>query len=103
MTTCESCANWAEEHHAAWDVSGTGMRVCQGVKERWTITDNVERAPEGTADSDETYNEYAKRKGAALLAAGAFVEDGSEYMAQLVTAPGFSCSLWKQKQETEGR
>jgi hypothetical protein len=78
---CDQCQHWAPPEE--WEAKAAGFRRCLGVRERWKIEESV---------SSEKYDH--DREVAALRAARAYVEDGSEYMAQMMTAPDFFCALY---------
>ncbi len=80
---CAHCRHWIHEAHS-WDANAIGFRRCAAVRERWKIEDEA---------SEKRMAEGVRR--AAVKAARAYVEDGSEYHAALVTAGDFSCALFE--------
>lgn len=95
---CETCKSW-QDPKERWDRRDSGMRGCQKVKERWEIEDSVsgkQRYPPYEL-GDEAANAWIASRTQALRDAKAYVEDGSDYSAELVTGPDFSCALWEAK------
>jgi len=89
---CDQCRHWNKQDAHDWEAAGAEFGECKGVRERWVIT---EEAVEGIEwDSDDT-SPYVARRREALKAARAYVQDGSEYRAELMTAPDFFCALHK--------
>lgn len=88
--TCANCAFWGagagDDAYAGWEARSVGFRRCSGVQERWTIG-------EGSYLAGEDQDQFAARRIRELSEARAYVEDGSEYMANLVTGPDFFCAL----------
>lgn len=85
---CDKCKFW-QYPTEAWETIQAGIGVCGGVRERWDIADE--------ASGNRHNNDFTKVRCDALRAARAFVEDGSEYHAALVTAPDFFCALFAEK------
>lgn len=90
---CDGCRHWTEEPEE-WEAKAVGFRECRAVRERWRIQDDASSGIEWAGEEDGAYMQ-ARRD--ALKAARAYVQDGSEYMAQLYTAPDFFCALWAAK------
>jgi hypothetical protein len=100
---CDECAHWRKDSdNQQWEPSRAGFGECVGVRERWRIMDE---ASEGLAwgSGEEGLDPYSDElpaesftmvRIAALKAARAYVQDGSEYHAELFTAPDFFCALW---------
>jgi hypothetical protein len=65
------------------------MRRCLAIRERWKIADEASEGIEYSREDDTFLN--VRRK--ALADAKAFVQDGSQYCAELVTGPDFGCVL----------
>ena len=89
--TCSTCKFWGDgndEHD--WTATGVGFKRCQAVRERWEIQDE---ASKGLEWDDDDGSAYAKARADALRASKAYVQDGSEYRADLVTGPDFGCVL----------
>ncbi len=93
---CDNCKFW-EQGKQDWTVTKIGFGRCKGVRERWNIEDD---AVAGMKFGDET-GDYGKRRIAALQASRAYVQDGSQYMADLYTAPDFFCALYVAKDKTQ--
>lgn len=91
---CDECKHWKFVAND-WEAAAIGFGQCSGVRERWRITDE---ASDGIKWGDGE-SEYVKRRKDALKAAKAYVQDGSEYMANLLTAPDFFCALHTTKTE----
>ena len=102
---CDQCRHWKEDKHAGWEYTHSGFRTCAAVRERWEVMDEATRERElGWADGEDGWNEWEGAPAppnswtgvrvAALKAARAVVQDGSEYMAELLTAPDFFCALF---------
>ncbi len=85
-TKCENCKHWGADGEIGWEAAQVGFNRCCGVRERWIIQD--EASPRR---NDKQWIEARKE---ALRAARAYVQDGSEYTAELVTSADFSCALF---------
>ena len=79
---CDQCKHWTTKTHD-WTADTAGFGWCQAVRERWVIEDE--------ASSKRTDTET---RIAALKTARAYVQDGSEYTAALLTGPDFFCALY---------
>ena len=97
---CDTCKHWSapvteiDEDMPGWEADKVGYRKCNAVRERWEIMDEAgSRHMIGVSDTDA----WQAARIAALAASKAFVQDGSEYMAQLVTAPDFFCALYSPR------
>jgi hypothetical protein len=89
---CEACKHWKKgSDNEEWEAAGAGFGECEGVRERWVIQDEASEGVE--RDSDEE-GEFATKRREALKAARAYVQDGSQYHAELFTAPDFFCALF---------
>lgn len=91
---CDKCKYWAKSDGHDWQAKGSGMNWCKAVRERWIIEDDASR--DMKLASADRYSEYTKARHAALREARAYVQDGSEYRAELVTAPDFFCALFQK-------
>jgi hypothetical protein len=87
---CDLCKHWKKDSEE-WEANAVGFGECLGVRERWTIQDE---ASEGVEWDGEEEGAYMKRRREALKSARAYVQDGSEYHAELMTAPDFFCALY---------
>lgn len=86
---CDQCKHWKPDDTEDWAAEEIGFRLCTAVRPRWKIQDEAsELKIEGDA---------AELRAEALRAARAYVQDGSEYLADLVTGPDFFCALFQQK------
>lgn len=85
---CDQCKHWdsdkANEH---WEAQGVGFGWCKGVRERWRIQDEVPR-------DQDLGDAWAAARVEHLKKSRAYVQDGSEYVAELFTAPDFFCALF---------
>ncbi len=86
---CDECRYWVKGDRQDWESSAVGFGWCSAVRERWKITDGIR-----WGGGDEAWEGYVTAKNAALTAARAYVQDGSEYRAELITGPDFFCALW---------
>lgn len=95
---CDNCKHWKHEPED-WAASTIGYGRCLAVRERWEIQDeaSTERWDDGFGAG-----EFGKMRSEALKRSKAYVQDGSEYKAELYTAPDFFCALFaKATGETE--
>lgn len=93
---CDGCQHWLKDGED-WEAAATGFGTCKAVIARWKIQDAVvpmTAADLSVADDGESY--LQKRK-VALQKARAYVQDGSEYYAELITGPDFFCALYASK------
>jgi hypothetical protein len=94
---CDSCQHWAD-HADEWDAKEVGFRRCQAVRERWVIQDEAPKwSPVGVEEHRDKFDHYQKIRNDVLRAARAYVQDGSEYHAELITGPDFFCAFWTQR------
>ncbi len=90
---CDQCKHWKPEpDEFEWEAKEAGFRQCAAVRERWVIQDEAADLRKEHR-SEEAYLEARK---AALKAALAYVQDGSEYRAELFTTPDFFCALFEE-------
>lgn len=99
MITCSECKHWALASSNTfgaefndWTATEIGFGKCKAIRARWAVQD--EAAIVGLHTSSEGF--LAIRRDA-LKAARAYVQDGSEYHAELVTGATFSCALAERK------
>jgi hypothetical protein len=102
---CDTCKHWTP--HDIWQAPAGGLRKCAAVRELWDVQDEVpEKIKEGrddardaadglhqTPDEKVKADEYAAACEAVFSKAKAVVNDGSQYMAELLTRPDFGCVL----------
>ncbi len=89
---CDQCKHWDKESdHKEWEAESAGLAECKAVRERWVIQDE---ASEGVEWDSEEEGEYMRSRRDALRAARAYVQDGSQYHAELFTGPDFFCALF---------
>lgn len=93
---CDRCKHWKRDSdNEEWEAKVAGFNECVAVRERWRITDEASgRLPYGDLDEDGPEHPFVKARIAAIKAARAYVQDGSEYRAELFTAPDFFCALF---------
>lgn len=97
---CDQCKHWkVASDNEEWEAKGVGFGECLAVRERWRITDEVSAALEYDSEDGSKF-QTARRD--ALKAARAYVQDGSEYRAELFTAPDFFCALFSRPSIPEG-
>jgi hypothetical protein len=108
---CDECRHWRKEGTEDWEAEAVGFGWCIAVRPRWHIQDEATKGIECEPDPEfEDWNpdsapspqSYEGRQRAALAAAKAYVQDGSQYRAELYTAPDFFCALFAQGIVTEG-
>lgn len=87
---CDQCKFWTGDVDD-WELSGAGFRKCEAVRQRWTITDEASRKIEWDGKED---GPYLTSRREALKRARAYVQDGSDYRADLCTGPDFFCALF---------
>ncbi len=92
---CGSCKQWRIEEDYDWEASLVGFNRCMAVRERWRIADEVSDNLEPMADKEAAGDRWVKVRCDALTAARAYVQDGSEYRADLMTGPDFFCALYE--------
>ena len=95
MATCSDCKHWGLKEDGGWDAEAVGFKPCAAVRERWTIQDEAADRSKTWGDDSDRWIEHRKE---ALKASRAYVQDGSEYHAQLVTGPDFFCALHEVKE-----
>lgn len=90
---CDQCKFW-KALPEEWEPAAVGFGECERVRPRWVITDEASAGLEW--DSDEE-GAYMRSRRDALRTARAYVQDGSEYRAELFTAPDFFCALYGER------
>ncbi len=103
MMRCDQCEFWDKDDSEEWQPRGAGFRQCFAVQERWRITEPIAKSyttPYGNG-TDTPWEIVEEAERAALRAARAYVQDGSEYRAELITGPDFFCALFLEKQKEE--
>lgn len=97
---CSTCRHWKLEGTQDWEAERAGFGECLAVRERWAITGEVggyrvslEYDYEDMTPAERIESKMEERT-AALRAARAYVQDGSEYRAELFTGPDFFCALY---------
>jgi hypothetical protein len=74
----------------SWEAKAAGFGECKAVREGWKIMDAA--ASEYTSGDRTSVDGYVAARIAALKAEKAYVMDGSQYHASLLTAPDFFCA-----------
>lgn len=101
MQRCETCKHWLNTD--AWDVKSAGLKRCNAVRPKWKVEDDIpeEVSREGKWSYEGDEGPLALAWQAATLkafsAARAVVNDGSQYIAELLTRPDFGCVLHEDK------
>jgi len=90
---CDQCEHWKRDPED-WEAESVGFRLCTAVRPRWRIEDEAAAAVRQSGSAEDDWRR-ANRE--ALQSARAYVQDGSEYRAELLTGPDFFCALFKQK------
>lgn len=90
---CNQCVHWKKDSdNEEWEAKLAGFGECLAVRERWRIQED---ATKGLANYEERREGvYMKAQKAALQKARAYVQDGSQYRAELFTGPDFFCALF---------
>lgn len=97
---CDLCIHW--HVHDQWETQSAGFRRCGAVRERWRIEDeavgDIDRFPEDEPTTEHCSEEVGVRwleaHQRAFQSARAYVQDGSDYTAELLTGPDFFCALF---------
>ncbi len=90
---CNLCVHWKLGNHD-WAADRAGMGLCQAAKQRWDIEDGISGY---NPHDDKTGEVLAQMMADRLRAARFYVQDGSEYRAELFTAPDFFCAAFEAK------
>ena len=101
---CDQCRHWKKDSdNQEWEASRAGFGECRAVRERWRIMDEAstniawgegEEGWNDNSDDPPPPNSFTGVRVAALRSVRAYVQDGSEYRAELYTAPDFFCALF---------
>jgi len=78
MTTCETCKYWEQAK------SYSSAKRCRKIELLWL-----------SQEWDKTTGKLKFKENTPL----AFVQDGSDYYAELVTKPNFGCNQWERKDD----
>lgn len=90
---CDQCKHWdTAEIQPEWDAEAIGFHKCKAVRERWGIQDEASHGLDWDASNED--GTWMKVRNDALKESKAYVQDGSQYMADLVTGPDFFCALF---------
>ena len=88
--TCDTCKFWGDGNDDQdWTASGVGFKRCQAIRERWELQDKASKGLEWDGEGSA----YDTARADVLRSAKAYVQDGSEYRADLLTGPDFGCVL----------
>ncbi len=94
---CDQCQYWDKEY-IDWASKETNFGKCTAVQERWEIENQATLTfKEQGFERPRDWEKYLSLEREALKAARAYVQDGSEYRAELVTGPDFFCALFDAK------
>lgn len=93
MTACKECKHWGDDDFPSWEADAAGFRLCTAVRARWVIADEADT----NIDRFENGDAWLAARREALVKARAYVEDGSDYIANLMTGPDFGCVLFSPK------
>jgi hypothetical protein len=89
---CDACKHWQKDSEfEEWEAQRAGFGECLAVRARWRIQ---EEATKGLVWDDRDTSQYVTKQIDALRAHRAYVQDGSQYRAELFTAPDFFCALF---------
>jgi len=99
---CDQCEHWFVETRDGcreWEAESAGFGECKAVRERWVIQDEATagETPWYQDDAEDARERWSAKRLEALKSAKAYVQDGSEYRAELFTAPDFFCALFTEK------
>lgn len=90
---CDGCKFWGlKPGNPSWEAGRAGFGQCAAVRERWEIMDEASSSYAGDTEAEE--DKFSEMRVEALRKARAYVQDGSEYRAELFTAPDFFCALF---------
>lgn len=98
---CDQCKHWKPSNE--WEANASGFRECVGVRTRWKIEDEavggLEKYPTSEATIEFDYEDVGVRWMEAMTTAfqreKAYVQDGSQYRAELFTGPDFFCAKFE--------
>lgn len=82
MDRCKTCKHW-EAYKDDEEYALRGAGICHAAKKLWNLSES-----EQDINNDWLYYRKLKPEAAGVLS---FVQDGSNYMAELVTMPDFGC------------
>lgn len=96
---CDACKHWdlAAVSQYDWEGESVGFGLCRAVRTRWDIQDEDAGPRVRIPDQDEAFEALVQQRREALRKSRAYVQDGSEYRAELITAPDFFCALFQEK------
>lgn len=98
---CDECKHWFVDDrpgYREWEAEAVGFGECKAVRERWVVQDEANDGVRSWETvGDEAEEQWMAKRRDALRAARAYVQDGSEYRAELYTAPDFFCALFEAK------
>ncbi len=107
---CATCRHWGAQTAACdefqdWQADKLRHKRCERVIPRWKIEGSIPRVERAYIEDhlgfrrDETAEaRYDKLMKEAFADHPAYVQDGSEYVAELITGPTFGCTLHEAKE-----
>jgi hypothetical protein len=97
VSQCAECKHWDKDsENQEWEARKSGFGKCNAIRTRWDIMDDASGGRRW-AEGDEAKKALIEARIDALRAARAYVQDGSEYRAELFTGPDFFCALFFAK------
>lgn len=95
MNRCATCKHWTPVN--SWNANAAGLRKCVAVRQRWDVEDEVpEVVREGREyewEENDLSSRYKQAAESVFGRAKAVVNDGSQYIAELLTRHDFGCVL----------
>jgi hypothetical protein len=88
MGNCETCKYWSKETDSDLP-KHFGLGKCARVKLFWECTEWQDEAPYDRVLTEESKESLA------------FVQDGSDYRAELITLKNYGCIQWEQAAEAK--
>lgn len=91
---CATCKHWsADDETVGWEGSSIGMRQCTAAKTRWDLMDGANGGDRHIPDDEGAEVIWIRNRVEALRKARVYVQDGSEYRAEMITGSDFGCVL----------
>jgi len=85
---CKNCLYWNESDSNV--IKNAKIGNCSMVKQFWDVTEWVENGKD--EDGDDVFIRDSKKE---FTHHKAFVKDGSDYFAELITKEEFGCNQWR--------
>lgn len=93
---CDECRHWNRDAQSSgWESDKIGFHPCSAVRERWVIQDEATPGRFPDHKNKSAVEAWSAARSEALRASRAYVQDGSEYYAELVTGPDYFCALFE--------